>query len=116
MKTAIKLEELAMFLLGIHAFSMLNFEWWWFLVLLLAPDIGAIGYFFGNKTGAICYNLFHHKGIAIAVYFIGIYVELEVFQLIGIMLFSHASLDRLFGYGLKYEKGFKFTHLGEIGR
>ncbi|HZJ19645.1 MAG TPA: DUF4260 family protein [Pricia sp.] len=24
-------------------------------------------------------------------------------------------MDRIFGYGLKYNKGFKFTHLGEIG-
>lgn len=29
--------------------------------------------------------------------------------------FPHAAMDRIFGYGLKYEKGFKYTHLGEIG-
>jgi hypothetical protein len=114
MKTTIKLEELAMFLLGIYAFSLLDFAWWWFLALLLAPDIGMLGYLFGNKTGAVCYNLFHHKGIAILVFLAGIYFENQILQLAGVMLFSHASLDRIFGYGLKYEKGFKFTHLGEI--
>lgn len=115
MKLILKLEELAMFLMGIYGFSTLEFAWWWFLVLLLAPDIGALGYLFGNKTGSFCYNFFHHKGIAILVYFMGIFTKNEILQLIGIMLFSHASLDRIFGYGLKYEKNFKFTHLGKIG-
>jgi len=40
---------------------------------------------------------------------------MPIWQLIGIILFSHASMDRIMGYGLKYDKGFKYTHLGEIG-
>tara|TARA_R110000850_G_scaffold190308_4_gene316229 strand:- start:5910 stop:6293 length:384 start_codon:yes stop_codon:yes gene_type:complete len=115
MKITLKLEELALFLLGIFMFSQLPFAWWWFLVLILTPDIGMIGYAFGNKTGAFTYNLFHHRGIAITCYLIGFYTQSEITQLIGIILFSHAAMDRIFGYGLKYEKGFKFTHLGEIG-
>lgn len=31
-------------------------------------------------------------------------------------MLGHSAMDRLFGYGLKYNKGFKYTHLGEIGR
>jgi hypothetical protein len=115
MKTILKLEELALFLLGIFLFTQLPFAWWWFLVLILAPDIGMVGYLFGNKAGAISYNIFHHRGIAVAIYLAGIYFQSDVTQLIGIILFSHAAMDRIFGYGLKYEKGFKFTHLGEIG-
>ena len=115
MKTALKLEELALFLLGIFAFRFLTFEWWWFPVLLLAPDIGMLGYLFGNKTGAFVYNLFHHKGVALLVFLSGFYFSEEILQLIGIVLFSHSAFDRMLGYGLKYEKGFKFTHLGEIG-
>nr|WP_227009131.1 DUF4260 family protein [Christiangramia fulva] len=34
----------------------------------------------------------------------------------GIILFARSSFDRMPGYGLKYEKGYKFTHLGEIGK
>ncbi len=115
MKTILKLEELALFLLGIFLFSQLSFAWWWFLVLLLTPDIGMLGYLFGNKTGAFTYNLFHHRGVAVVVYLAGIYFQSDIAQLIGIILFSHAAMDRMFGYGLKYEKGFKYTHLGEIG-
>ncbi|TPG32606.1 DUF4260 domain-containing protein [Flavobacterium pectinovorum] len=116
MKTVIKLEELGLFVLGIYLFSLLHYQWWWFLVLILAPDLSMLGYAFGNKSGAFFYNLFHHKGIAVLLYIIGCYLEIEIVELIGIILFSHSAMDRIFGYGLKYEKGFKYTHLGEIGK
>ncbi len=116
MKNLLKLEELAMFILGIFMYGLLGYEWWWFLVLILLPDLGMIGYAFGSKVGAFSYNLFHHKGLAILFYFAGIFFSISVIQLIGVILFSHASMDRIFGYGLKYENGFKYTHLGEIGK
>jgi hypothetical protein len=116
MKTIIKLEEAALFILGIFLFNRLNFEWWWFLVLILAPDLSMLGYLFGNKTGAFLYNIFHHKAIALLIYALGCYLSNETIQLAGIILFSHSAMDRIFGYGLKYEKGFKYTHLGEIGK
>ncbi|MEO7978596.1 DUF4260 domain-containing protein [Flavobacterium sp.] len=116
MKTIIKLEEIALFILGIYLFSLLSFQWWWFFVLILAPDLSMLGYFFGNKSGAFFYNVFHHKGIALLIYALGCYLNVEIIQLAGIVLFSHSAMDRMFGYGLKYEKGFKYTHLGEIGK
>ncbi|RIV43110.1 DUF4260 domain-containing protein [Flagellimonas pelagia] len=115
MKTVLKLEEVLMFVLGIYLFNQLDYAWWWFLVLILAPDIGMVGYLFNNKIGALTYNLFHHKGLAILVYLAGVYFSIPLCQLVGIILFSHSALDRAMGYGLKYDKGFKFTHLGEIG-
>lgn len=116
MKTVLKLEEVALFVLGIYLFNLLNYEWWWFLVLILAPDLSMIGYAFGNKVGAFLYNVFHHKGIALLIYGAGYYLSYEIAQLVGIILFSHSAMDRIFGYGLKYEEGFKYTHLGEIGK
>ncbi|SDM53667.1 DUF4260 domain-containing protein [Kriegella aquimaris] len=115
MGTILKLEELMMFVLGIYLFGLLPYGWWWFLVLILAPDIGMVGYLFGNIIGATVYNLFHHKGVAILVYLLGAYLSLSLLQLIGVILFAHSALDRTLGYGLKYNKGFKYTHLGEIG-
>ena len=115
MKAILKLEELFMFVLGLYLFSLLDFQWWWFLILILLPDIGMVGYVLNNKAGALMYNIFHHKGLAIAIYLTGIYLSVPLLQLIGIIVFSHASMDRMIGYGLKFEKGFKYTHLGEIG-
>ena len=55
-------------------------------------------------------------GVAILLYFLGIQFMWPLVQLIGTILFIHIAMDRIFGYGLKFEKGFKFTHLGEIGK
>lgn len=117
MKTVLKLEEFMLLLLGFFLFIQTGWSWWWFFVLLLTPDLSMLGYLFGNKMGAFTYNIFHHRGIAILLYFAGVsYLLLPEFELVGIILFSHVAMDRMFGYGLKYEKGFKFTHLGEIGK
>jgi len=116
MKNLLLLEEAAMFALSILLFNELSFTWWWFPALILAPDLGMLGYAFGDKIGAYAYNLFHHKGLAILIYAVGWWISNDYLLLSGIILFGHASMDRIFGYGLKYEKGFKFTHLGEIGK
>lgn len=116
MKSLLKLEEILMFVLGVYLFTLLPYEWWWFVVLLLTPDIGMLGYLAGNTTGAFAYNIFHHKGLAIAIYLLGTYLTSPAIQLTGVILFSHSALDRALGYGLKYEKGFQYTHLGEIGQ
>jgi len=116
MKAILKLEEVGMFALSIFLFNHLHFAWWWFPVLLLTPDVSAMGYLVSNKTGAILYNLFHHKGVAIVVYMAGYYWGNELLALAGTILFGHSSMDRIFGYGLKYFEGFQFTHLGKIGK
>lgn len=114
MKNLLKLEELAMFLLSIYLFSLLDYAWWIYLVLILTPDIGMIGYAVNAGLGATLYNLFHHKGIALIVGFLGFWWAIPELQLAGIILFGHASMDRILGYGLKFSDGFKHTHLGNL--
>jgi hypothetical protein len=116
MKNILKLEQAAMFVLALYALSLLNAPWWIYLLVLIAPDISCIGYTGGNKVGAVCYNLFHHKGIAIAIFMTGLILKDQWFQIMGIVLFGHSAMDRMFGYGLKLNKGFRYTHLGMIGK
>jgi len=116
MKNLIKFEEILMFGLSIYLFSTLDFEWWWYLVLILAPDISMLGYISGSRVGAFTYNLFHHKGTALVVYLIGVAIYSQPLMLGGIILFGHASFDRIMGYGLKYSDSFSHTHLGYIGK
>ena len=59
------------------------------------------GYLINPKVGAISYNLFHHKAIAILLILIGWKTEIQTINLAGIILLGHASMDRIFGYGLK---------------
>ncbi len=115
MKLIIKLEELGMLALSICALYYFRAAWWWYPVLLLGLDISMLGYLMGNKPGAVAYDLFHHKGIAIFVFLCGVYFQNWYLQIAGIILFGHSSMDRFFGYGLKTFEGFKFTHLGKIG-
>jgi len=117
MKNILKLEEAALFGFSIYALSTLQAEWWWYVLLALGPDISMLGYLAGNKIGAATYNLFHHKGVAIAVLVSGLLLpQLLTLVVIGIVLFGHSSMDRMFGYGLKTNEGFKYTHLGIIGK
>lgn len=112
----LKLEELASFALAMLYLSTLPFSWWLFALLFLTPDFGMLGYLANNKVGAFTYNLLHHKGLAIALVLLGIYYQLLWLELVGTILFAHTAFDRIFGYGLKQAKGFKFTHLGMIGQ
>ncbi len=116
MQRVIKLEEIIMCIFSFFLFTESELDWWWFFVLLLLPDLSMLGYAFGNKTGAILYNIFHHKGFGIILILLGFYLDITPLFISGIIIFGHSSLDRFFGYGLKRFIGFKFTHLGEIGK
>jgi hypothetical protein len=115
MKNVIKLEELMMFAGSAYLLYFFQAEWWVYVLLFLGPDISMLAYAAGNKAGAIAYNIFHHKGIAVVIFLIGFYFGKEELILAGIILFGHSSMDRFFGYGLKYFERFQTTHLGKIG-
>ena len=115
MKKLLSLEELAQFALVIFLFNQTSYAWWWFLVLILTPDLSMLGYLAGPKSGAVVYNFFHHKALGVVLFVLGVYLGHEVLEVGGIILFAHAAMDRVFGYGLKHETGFKDTHMGRIG-
>lgn len=116
MKDLLKLEELFLALLSIFLFRPLDYAWWWFPLLLLAPDAGMIGYVAGPRAGALTYNLLHHKAVAVAAYVAGAMIGSQLLQLAGLIILAHSSFDRVLGYGLKYPDSFQHTHLGMIGR
>lgn len=114
MKLMLKLEEWGFFILSLYFFLLLDYPWWVFPLLMFAPDISILAYTINNKIGAIVYNIFHHRGLSIALYIAGTFLGYQLLQLVGIMLFAHSTIDRLLGYGLKYPDSFGSTHLGNI--
>jgi hypothetical protein len=116
MKTILKLEEAAQLILAAYLNTFLPYSWWWYWVLFLTPDVGFIGYAVNTRVGAVAYNVLHHKGIAIGLYIIGIFLHKNELQFAGLLLFGHSAFDRLLGYGLKYSDSFQHTHLGMIGK
>lgn len=116
MKMLLKLEELAMWIGSLFLYSYLGIGWKWYFIFFLAPDLSALGYLFGNRVGAVSYNIFHHKAVAVILYLIGFYQGNAYLQFAGLILFGHSCLDRVLGYGLKFSDGFTHTHLGYIGK
>lgn len=89
-------------------------SWWLFLVLLLAPDVGMVGYLGGTRTGAVVYNLFHAYPAPGLLAAIGVLADRPTVVAVALIWFAHIGMDRLFGYGLKYPTDFKDTHLGHV--
>lgn len=113
MNNLLKIEEVFFFLLSVYLFSLLEMSWWWFPLLLLIPDISMAGYIINSKVGAVIYNIFHHRAISVAIFILGALLNSQITQLIGIILFAHSSLDRIFDFGLKYMDNFNHTHLSK---
>ena len=115
MNRLLKLEEIGLFLLSLVLFARSGYDWWVFPVLLLLPDLGMIGYALGPAFGATTYNLAHHRGLAVVFYAVGSLSQYSAVALLGLIIVGQSSLDRVFGYGLKYPDSFYHTHLGWFG-
>lgn len=116
MKNLLRLEEAALFGLAVYLNSRLPFSGWVFWAWLLAPDLSMLGYLVTPRAGAVLYNVVHHKGVAIGLYLAGYFLALHELTFAGVVLLAHSSMDRVFGYGLKFTDDFKHTHLGWIGK
>ena len=127
MKNLLRLEELAQFLLCLGVLISVDVPWWVYLLLLIGPDIGMLGYLINTRVGAVTYNILHHKAVALSVLFIGglLVPEGSIFRpvepafvtiIAAVILYGHSSLDRIFGYGLKFGDSVQHTHLGWIGK
>lgn len=107
----LRLEGGIVFALAIAAYVHLGASWWLFAVLILAPDLGALGYLRDERTGAWTYNLLHtYIGPAILAS-IGYVAAWPILYALAAIWVAHIGIDRLLGYGLKLPAGFRRTHL-----
>ena len=114
--TLLRAEGLLVFLLGTMLYWSLGYSWLLFWSTILIPDISLLFYFFNKKTGTVAYNLTHAKILPSMLAAIGILNSMPILMALSIIWFVHIGVDRFFGFGLKYARGFKYTHLGIIGR
>ena len=113
-KIWLRIESLILFSATIAVFSQLRQHWWVYLVLLFVPDIFMVGYIKNSKVGAFFYNL-GHSYPAPAVLGLIAWLNNNYFAMaVAAIWFGHIGWDRFFGYGLKYDSGFKETHLGSL--
>jgi hypothetical protein len=111
----LRIEGAALAIASIFMFHRLGGNWWLFACLILVPDVSLLGYLGGTRLGAIAYNALHvTPGPLVCA---GLGFLLPSFDLIQVALIwaAHVGIDRAVGFGLKYNAGFGFTHLGRIG-
>jgi len=113
-KILLHLEGLAVFVVSIILFSYLNGNWILFLVLFLVPDLTFFAYLINKKIGSYTYNIMHTYFVPIILITISIIYDYNFGTRIAIIWFAHIGMDRSIGYGLKYPKEFKETHMGKV--
>ena len=114
-KILLHTEGLAFFIASTFLYVQTGGSLWLYLVLLLAPDIGILGYATqNNRVGSYIYNLFHTYVFPIALLYAAFIFDEQLLVQIALIWVAHVGMDRLFGYGLKYETHFKDTHMGRV--
>ncbi|PFF23311.1 hypothetical protein CN324_02390 [Bacillus anthracis] len=113
-KRILNFEGLIVFLAAIYMYSLYEFSWIIFWIFLLAPDLSMLAYGINNQVGAKFYNIFHTYIISIVIAIIGVYFKVDTVIMIGLIWTAHIGMDRMFGYGLKYETDFKDTHIQRL--
>jgi hypothetical protein len=118
MDIAIKIEEAAITAVAIYFLLQYNLGLpiWAMVLLFFSPDLSMLGYLVNTRVGAFTYNLFHHRGMALALLATGFLMHQDVLITGGLLLVAHSSFDRMLGYGLKFSDDFKHTNLGWMGK
>ena len=98
------------------AYSTTGQAWWLVPLTVLLPDLTMIGYLSGPRLGSYLYNLGHSTPLPAAIAAIGWWQDKSLVTGLGLVWLAHIGLDRLIGYGLKYDDHFQHTHLGRLGR
>jgi hypothetical protein len=115
-RTVLRLEGAAALAVALALYAHAGFSWPLFALLFLAPDLAMLAYLIGPRAGALVYNLAHTYAFAVPLALAGFYLGSAVAAALGLISVAHIGLDRMLGYGLKYESGFGDTHLGRIGQ
>ena len=116
LRTLLRLEGLTLFVGMTLLYAIWGGSWWIYAILLLVPDVSFLGYLAGPRAGAATYNAAHSYMAPMMVMIAGLGFAMPLVLSIGMIWLAHIGIDRALGYGLKYQAGFGFTHLGRIGR
>ena len=112
----LRLEGLGLGLLCVWFYATAAREaWWYFALLILAPDLSMVGYLAGPRIGALAYNVVHTWTAPLALFIISWWGGVGFLLPLAFILGAHIGFDRALGFGLKLPTSFRDTHLGRIG-
>lgn len=113
-KRLLHLEGLVLFVGAIALYAASGGSWLLFVVLLLAPDLGILGYLVNVRVGTLTYNSVHTYLLPAVLVALGVALNAPLATQIGLIWFAHIGMDRTVGYGLKYPTEFKDTHMQHV--
>ena len=109
------LNGLALFVGSIIAYGIFNGNWLAFILLLLVPDLGMLGYLINKTIGAWIYNIVHSYGLAVILMVAGYAMQMDSIISLGLILMAHIGMDQALGFGYKYaDAEFSDTHFKRI--
>jgi Domain of unknown function (DUF4260) len=111
----LRLEGATLVVGALIAFSTTHQAWWLVPLTILVPDFLAAGYLRGMRIGASVYNLAHATPLPALMIGLAWWRAAPIVLALGLVWLAHIGVDRVLGYGLKYNDGFQHTHLGWIG-
>ncbi len=110
----LRLEGLAILISSLAVYADQAWSGWVFAALVLAPDLGMLGYLLNPRIGARTYNAVHVYALPLML-LVGAYlINHPVGMQIALIWLAHIGADRVLGFGLKYESDFKDTHLQRV--
>jgi hypothetical protein len=116
MRKLLRLEALALFLIGLVLYAKGGYGWGRFAIWILVPDLSLLGYLLNPRAGAIIYNTVHSEIGPVALAALALLGVLPAALPYAIIWGIHVCMDRSLGYGLKYMDAFRHTHLGTVGK
>ena len=110
----IKLESVMIAIAALSLYIQRGSSGWLFVVLILAPDLSALGYLRGVGLGSVTYNMVHTYLAPALFALVSVLLGWPVGIDVALIWCIHIAGDRAIGYGLKYPTVFKDTHLNRI--
>jgi hypothetical protein len=99
---------------AVWLYALYSGNWLLFALLLLAPDLSALGYLRDSRLGATTYNIAHTLILPALLIAFGFWFGNVLVVGLALIWFAHIGMDRMLGYGLKYATAFKDTHLQQV--
>jgi len=110
----LRAEGLTLFATALLLYSATHQRWWLVPAVILVPDLFMLGYIGGSRIGAAVYNVGHSYPLPALTSLAGLAGHHPLVLALGLVWLAHIGMDRMAGFGLKYDSGFQRTHLSGL--
>jgi hypothetical protein len=110
----LRLEGLVVFVSAVALYIQRGESGVLFALLILAPDLSALGYAVNVRVGSVVYNAVHTYALPLALGVLALLTGWSAGIPIALIWLAHIGGDRALGFGLKYPTVFNDTHLQHV--